>query len=83
MAVWLALKSVCKEHRSKYIQVRCDNSCSVAYLNVMGGVKSINAIVWRNRFGFGILKETCGYQPHMYQDLKMRQMKVVDNLIRT
>ena len=40
MAVWLALKSVCKEHRSKHIQVRCDNSCSVAYLNAMGGVKS-------------------------------------------
>ena len=40
MAVWLALKSVCKEHRCKHIQVRCDNSCLVAYLNAMGGVKS-------------------------------------------
>lgn len=40
MAVWLAVKSVCKEHRSKHVQIRCDNTCSVAYLNAMGGVKS-------------------------------------------
>ena len=40
MAVWLALRSVCREHRSKHVQIRCDNTCSVSYLNAMGGVKS-------------------------------------------
>ena len=40
MAVWLALKSVCKELRNKHVQIRSDNTCTVAYLNAMGGVKS-------------------------------------------
>ena len=40
MAVWLAIRSVCKEQRSKHIQIRCDNTCCVAYLNAMGGIKS-------------------------------------------
>ena len=40
MAVWLAIRSVCKEQRSKHIQIRYDYTCCVAYLNAMGGVKS-------------------------------------------
>ena len=40
MAVWLALRSVCKDHKSKHIQIRSDSSCAVSYLNSMGGVKS-------------------------------------------
>ncbi|MEW8548334.1 MAG: reverse transcriptase domain-containing protein [Candidatus Thiodiazotropha sp.] len=41
LAVWLALKSVCRDHRNKHVQIRCDNTCSVSYLNSMGGIKSV------------------------------------------
>ena len=40
MAVWLALKFVCRVTRSKRVLVRCDNSCTVSYLTAMGGIKS-------------------------------------------
>ena len=45
---------MCKEHRSKYIQVRCDSSCSVAYLNATSGVKSknCNSLAKQIRFWF-------------------------------
>ena len=40
MAVWLALKSICRDIRNRHVLIRCDNSCSISYLTAMGGVKS-------------------------------------------
>lgn len=43
-AVQLVLKSVNKQFciEGKHVRVRCDNSCAVAYLNNMGGSKSMS-----------------------------------------
>ena len=39
-AVFLALKAFCNNFRDKHIQVKSDNTCTVSYINAMGGVKS-------------------------------------------
>lgn len=39
-AVFLALKAFCNNYRDKHVQVKSDNTCTVSYINAMGGVKS-------------------------------------------
>ena len=41
-AVLLGLKSLCSETQNKHIRIQSDNTTTVAYLNAMGGIKSLN-----------------------------------------
>ena len=41
-AVLLGLKSLCSETQNKHIRIQSDNTTKVAYLNAMGGIKSLN-----------------------------------------
>ena len=36
-----AIKSFCKNHKNTYVGLRIDNTCAIAYLNNMGGIKSV------------------------------------------
>ena len=50
-AVFLALKAFCNNFRDKHIQVKSDNTCTVSYINAMGGVKSqtcneLSVLIW-------------------------------------
>ena len=40
-AVLLGLKSLCKNHPKQHIQIQCDNTTAITYINSMGGVKSL------------------------------------------
>ena len=42
VAAYLALKSFCKQLRNIHVRLRIDNMTAVAYLNNMGGVKSMS-----------------------------------------
>ena len=41
LAIFLSLKALCGAHKNKHIQVQCDNTTAVYYINNMGGSKSI------------------------------------------
>ncbi|XP_073237618.1 uncharacterized protein [Porites lutea] len=41
-AVLLGLKSLCSGTQNKHIRIQSDNTTTVAYLNAMGGIKSLN-----------------------------------------
>ena len=41
-AVLLGLKSLCSETQNKHIRIQSDNTTTVAYLNAMSGIKSLN-----------------------------------------
>lgn len=40
LAVFYALKCLCKNIKDKHIQILCDNTSAVAHINNMGGIKS-------------------------------------------
>ena len=40
-AILFGLKSLCRDVSGKHIRVRCDNTCSVSYVNAKGGSKSL------------------------------------------
>ena len=40
LAVSHALKAFCKFNEDLHVQIKSDNSCTVAYINNMGGIKS-------------------------------------------
>lgn len=42
LAVFLTLKALCGDCENSYIQVQCDNTTAVCYINNMGGSKSPN-----------------------------------------
>ena len=51
-ACYFGLKSLCKHDRRCHIQIMCDNTCAISYVNNMGGTKSLecNAIaqkIWK------------------------------------
>ena len=41
LAVFHAIKSFCKNHKNTYVGLRIDNTCTIAYINNMGGIKSV------------------------------------------
>ena len=41
LAIFLSLKALCGAHKNKHIQVQCDNTTAVSYINNIGGSKSI------------------------------------------
>jgi hypothetical protein len=41
LAVFHAIESFCKNHKNTYVGLRIDNTCAIAYLNNMGGIKSV------------------------------------------
>ena len=41
-AVLLGLKSLCSGMQNKHIRIQSDNTTTVAYLNAMGGITSLN-----------------------------------------
>jgi len=42
LAVFHALKSFCKDYKSVHIGLKIDNTCAIAYINNMGGIKSLD-----------------------------------------
>lgn len=40
LAVWNAIKSFCKNKSNLTVSLRIDNTCAIAYINNMGGIKS-------------------------------------------
>lgn len=41
LAAYFALKSFCKAENNIHVRLRIDNTTSVAYINNMGGIKSV------------------------------------------
>jgi ribonuclease HI len=41
LACFLGLQSLCKYEKNVHIQIKCDNTCAVSYINNMGGTKSL------------------------------------------
>lgn len=54
-AVFFALKSFCRDCYSKHVQIVCDNTSAVAYINNMGGIKSQMTDILASKFGNGVL----------------------------
>ncbi|MES9883156.1 MAG: reverse transcriptase domain-containing protein [Sedimenticola sp.] len=40
LAALIGLKAFCREHHDTHVQIQSDNTCTVAYINNMGGIKS-------------------------------------------
>lgn len=40
-AVYFAIKAFCREKRNIHVQIKCDNTTAICYLNSKGGVKSV------------------------------------------
>ena len=41
LAVFHAIKSFCKNHKNTYVGLSINNACAIAYINNMGGIKSV------------------------------------------
>ena len=42
LAIFLALQAFCKNDRQLHVKIMTDNTCALAYINNMGGIKSIS-----------------------------------------